>query len=274
MSQLKKVVHAALSVQFGSLWETECFFFHSLILTTSHLPKNYQFQPHPHVCWNKYWWSSHFFDFGFTAHNIGSGQYGYSWMCTSVHSRQEAELVGSNPRDELKRYLDSPLEEVNDVVAWWGVSRFGFHPWRYILTGLNYIASLIPIPYPFEHGLWISCYPMVCYTFRVSIFKWRNHQNCQMQLQLLKSAYLNCWMDKILAFIGIVPRLQDEWDANDSFYGSFLDVVPFCSLLSFQLATHTWLRTYYSRYRMAFVSYRMVLISYFFLVIYICIVSK
>jgi hypothetical protein len=69
-----------------------------------------------------------FFDFGFLAHNEGSGQYGYSWMRASVRSRQEAERVGSGPRDELKRYLDSPLEEVNGVVAWWGVSRFGFHP--------------------------------------------------------------------------------------------------------------------------------------------------
>ena len=60
-------------------------------------------------------------------HNIASGQYGYSWMCASVRSCQEAERVGSGPRDELKRYLDSPLEEVNDVVAWWGVSIFGFY---------------------------------------------------------------------------------------------------------------------------------------------------
>ena len=133
----------------GHYEKPNVFFFHSLILTTSHLPKNYQFQPHPHVCWNKYW-SSRFFDFSFSAHNIGSGQYGYSWMCTSVCSHQEAELVGSGPRDELKRYLDSPLEEVNVVVAWWRVSRFSFHP--SILTGLNYIASLIPIPYPFKNG--------------------------------------------------------------------------------------------------------------------------
>ena len=58
-----------------------------------------------------------FFDFSFSAHNVGSGQYGYSWMHTSVCSHQEAELVGSGPRDELKRYLDSPLEEVNVVVV-------------------------------------------------------------------------------------------------------------------------------------------------------------
>ena len=54
-------------------------------------------------------------------------KYGYSWMHASVRSHQEAEHVSSGPRDELKRYLDSPLEEVNDVVAWWGVSSFIFH---------------------------------------------------------------------------------------------------------------------------------------------------
>jgi hypothetical protein len=57
-------------------------------------------------------------------------------MRASVRSRQEAERVGLGPRDELKRYLDSPLEEVNDVVGWWGVRRFSFHlcQWTSILT--------------------------------------------------------------------------------------------------------------------------------------------
>jgi len=48
-------------------------------------------------------------------------------MRASVRSRQEAERVSLGPRDEVKRYLDSPLEEVNEVVAWWGVSSFNFH---------------------------------------------------------------------------------------------------------------------------------------------------
>ena len=73
-----------------------------------------------------------FFDFEFSALKVASGQYGYSWMHASVRSRQQAERAGSGPRDELKRYLDGPLEEVNDVVAWWGVSRFRFHPLKSI----------------------------------------------------------------------------------------------------------------------------------------------
>ncbi|KIL54454.1 hypothetical protein M378DRAFT_92506 [Amanita muscaria Koide BX008] len=56
------------------------------------------------------------------------GQYGYSWMRASVRSRQEAEHVSSSsgPRDELKRYLDGPLEEVDNVVAWWGHHSFQY----------------------------------------------------------------------------------------------------------------------------------------------------
>ena len=49
------------------------------------------------------------------------GQYGYSWMRAAVRSQQDAERVSSVPRDELKKYLESPLEEVSDVVSWWGV---------------------------------------------------------------------------------------------------------------------------------------------------------
>jgi len=89
-----------------------------------------------------------------SARNVASGQYGYSWMRASVRSRQEAERVSSGPRDELKRYLESPLEEVNDVVEWWGVSTYSHYcQWMSLLTGYyNFIASLAPISYSFEHG--------------------------------------------------------------------------------------------------------------------------
>ena len=51
-----------------------------------------------------------------------SGQYGHSWMRAVVQSRHDAEHTSSEPRDELKRYINSPLEDVVNVVAWWGVS--------------------------------------------------------------------------------------------------------------------------------------------------------
>lgn len=123
MVQLEKVVCSC----FSAVPDEELnAFLSSLILTMLHLPKKSWLPSHHHVrgiavdlCI--------FSESDFPARNAASGQYGYSWMRASVRSRQEAERVSSGPRDELKRYLDSPLEEVNDVVAWWGVSSFIFH---------------------------------------------------------------------------------------------------------------------------------------------------
>lgn len=50
------------------------------------------------------------------------GSYGYSWMRATVRSRKDAERAKTNPREELRMYLESPLEDVQDVVLWWGVS--------------------------------------------------------------------------------------------------------------------------------------------------------
>lgn len=43
-------------------------------------------------------------------------------MRSAVQSRHDAERTSSNPHDELKRYMESPLEDVADVIGWWGVS--------------------------------------------------------------------------------------------------------------------------------------------------------
>lgn len=64
-------------------------------------------------------------------------QYGYSWMRASVRGRHNAERAGLGPRDELTRYLESPLEEVDNVVAWWGVSDQN----PTILSGSNCVAA-------------------------------------------------------------------------------------------------------------------------------------
>ena len=48
--------------------------------------------------------------------------YGQAWMRASMKSRQQADQATRSPRDELQMYLSSPLEEVDDVIAWWGVS--------------------------------------------------------------------------------------------------------------------------------------------------------
>ena len=41
-------------------------------------------------------------------------------MRAAVQFHHDAERSVSEPRDELKRYIESPLEDVENVVAWWG----------------------------------------------------------------------------------------------------------------------------------------------------------
>jgi hypothetical protein len=43
-------------------------------------------------------------------------------MKSKVLARKQQDASVNDPREELKAYLDSPLEEVDDVVVWWGVS--------------------------------------------------------------------------------------------------------------------------------------------------------
>lgn len=51
--------------------------------------------------------------FAFVASSGRVGSYGHSWM---------RDAVGRSSRQELQDYLTSPLKDVDDVVAWWGVS--------------------------------------------------------------------------------------------------------------------------------------------------------
>ena len=51
-----------------------------------------------------------------------SRQYGYSYMRAAVQSRQVTERSSANPRNELEKYINGALEDVENVVAWWGVS--------------------------------------------------------------------------------------------------------------------------------------------------------
>jgi hypothetical protein len=51
----------------------------------------------------------------------GKPQYGSTWMRATVKARQDADRAKTGPREELKIYLNSPLENVENVIAWWGV---------------------------------------------------------------------------------------------------------------------------------------------------------
>jgi len=43
-------------------------------------------------------------------------------MRAAVQSRQVTERSSANPRNELEKYINGALEDVENVVAWWGVS--------------------------------------------------------------------------------------------------------------------------------------------------------
>jgi hypothetical protein len=49
-------------------------------------------------------------------------RYGSSFLLDAVQSVKQTERAKAHPRDELKAYISSPLEEVDDVLRHWGVS--------------------------------------------------------------------------------------------------------------------------------------------------------
>jgi len=52
------------------------------------------------------------------------GSYGHSWMRDTVKSRVASDTASQRPCQELEGYLASLLEDIKNVVAWWGVSVF------------------------------------------------------------------------------------------------------------------------------------------------------
>ena len=50
------------------------------------------------------------------------GSNGYSWIQEAIKSCLVSDVVSYSPCQELQDYLVTPLEVINNVVAWWGVS--------------------------------------------------------------------------------------------------------------------------------------------------------
>ncbi|KAG1843931.1 hypothetical protein DFJ58DRAFT_844168 [Suillus subalutaceus] len=50
------------------------------------------------------------------------GSYGHSWMRNAVKSRVASDTTNRRPCQELDNYLAAPLEDVKNIVAWWGGS--------------------------------------------------------------------------------------------------------------------------------------------------------
>lgn len=49
---------------------------------------------------------------------LGSAHYGFSFMQAAVMARQAADRATNSTREELCMYLEAPLEQVENVVAW------------------------------------------------------------------------------------------------------------------------------------------------------------
>lgn len=50
--------------------------------------------------------------------------YGSSWMRQAVQKRMNAERAAADPRAEIKKYLDAPLDETcENIILWWRVRR-------------------------------------------------------------------------------------------------------------------------------------------------------
>ena len=58
--------------------------------------------------------------------------YGYLWMLSAIGERKATDCSKVSARNELKSYLEAPLDSTSDVVAWWGVST-SFLPWNMLL---------------------------------------------------------------------------------------------------------------------------------------------
>ena len=135
MSQLEKVVSNSLPCTERS--EPHISLIHTMYhCQTSPLQL---LHPHVHVSLN-FCSSSH--DILLALHS-SNGQYGYSWMWAAVRFHHDAECTGLAPHDELKQYIESPLDDVDleNVVTWWGVSDW----WIYC----NIL--LLPVNLTFQH---------------------------------------------------------------------------------------------------------------------------
>ncbi|KAG1823726.1 ribonuclease H-like domain-containing protein, partial [Suillus subaureus] len=80
-------------------------------------------------------------------------QYGQSWMHDAVMAHQATEHCMHDPCHELTLYLSLPLEETDDVVAWWGLHSLQYPTLTHIAH--NYLliqGSAVPSERAFSSG--------------------------------------------------------------------------------------------------------------------------
>jgi hAT family C-terminal dimerisation region len=108
-------------------------------------------------------------------------RYSNAWMRKAIKAHQAADQLACNPHQELTVYLSSPLEEANDVVAWWGLHSLQFPMLACIAPDyLPIQGSSVPSEQAFSSGgitSTVRCNALASSTFGL--------------LQLLKAVYRN-----------------------------------------------------------------------------------
>jgi hAT family C-terminal dimerisation region len=144
-------------------------------------------------------------------------------MHAAVKSRQDADRAKRSPQEELNAYLTSPLENVENIVAWWGVSTviscslisdanlcFQHHASQYptlARMARDYLAiqgSAVPSERAFSSG-------------GLSATQRRNQLSPALfeSLQLLKSAYQNGHLKAADEAVAHLNTLLDGFDELD-----------------------------------------------------------
>jgi hypothetical protein len=99
-------------------------------------------------------------------------------MHKAIKTRQATDQHAHNPRQELTLYLSLPLEEADNIVAWWGVSNL-------IDLSICYcnclLASLVAISPTITHHTRLFAYSRQCRSFRTGFFEQRDHIYCAAQ---------------------------------------------------------------------------------------------
>ena len=93
-------------------------------------------------------------------------------MRAAVDARKAADRAKAAPHDELKAYLDAPLEPVSDVIAWWGVCYVSERLKQQLITVKETCCA---VPCSRSYGERLSRNPRVRYTVRMCLLEWLSH---------------------------------------------------------------------------------------------------
>ncbi|KAG2031016.1 ribonuclease H-like domain-containing protein [Suillus americanus] len=79
--------------------------------------------------------------------------YGDDWMCEAIRTHKTSDHLTHNPHQELNMCLSSPLEETDDIVAWWGLHLLQYPTLAHIAQDhLPIQGSSIPSKQAFSSG--------------------------------------------------------------------------------------------------------------------------